>query len=121
MSKRYTETELEKIIRIGCARIDQAVEQVCAKYEAPQRYSNRWLHDIWREDLFIPHDFWPKWFADQLVKDSVVDSIFIRPYAFCSVDDKRARAIEQMNASMRMRRICDAIDIRPSLLVKAAP
>lgn len=35
MSKRYTETELEKIVRIGCARIDQAVERVCAKYEAP--------------------------------------------------------------------------------------
>lgn len=34
MSKRYTETELEKVIRIGCARIDQAVERVCAKYEA---------------------------------------------------------------------------------------
>lgn len=66
MSKRYTETELEKIIRIGCARIDQAVEQVCAKYEAPQRYSNRWLHDICLEDLFIPNDFWPKRFADLL-------------------------------------------------------
>lgn len=36
MGNRLTETELEKIVRIGCACIDQAVEQVCAKHKAPQ-------------------------------------------------------------------------------------
>lgn len=30
---RFTETELERIVRIGCDRIDQAVERVCARYE----------------------------------------------------------------------------------------
>ncbi|NPU91408.1 MAG: hypothetical protein HPY82_05790 [Gammaproteobacteria bacterium] len=30
---RHTETELQKIVRVGLDRIDQAVERVCAKYE----------------------------------------------------------------------------------------
>ena len=29
---RYTETELDKIIRIGCAKIDKAIERVIEKY-----------------------------------------------------------------------------------------
>jgi hypothetical protein len=32
--KRYTETELEKIVRIGKARIDQIIETACVRLES---------------------------------------------------------------------------------------
>jgi hypothetical protein len=31
--KRYTETELEKIVRIGLCRIDQIMDRACAELE----------------------------------------------------------------------------------------
>lgn len=33
---RYSPTELDKILRVGLSRMDQAVERVTEKYSAPQ-------------------------------------------------------------------------------------
>lgn len=137
MSKRYTETELEKIVRIGCDRIDQAVERVCAKYEVPQRYSNRWLHEIVLEELFYPvttGSVWPDRFARLLYKDELVGLERMLGMGCLPKGKRHATGLEQVfnidrelrrgvvvgdEEKARMHRAMEAIQIGPRFLVSA--
>jgi hypothetical protein len=59
--KRYTETELEKIVRIGKARIDHIIEAACVELEGvkPKRQKTfgRLLHDINQQERYLRGKF----------------------------------------------------------------